>query len=312
MEPLIILTGPTGVGKTALSVELARDIGGSIISADSMQIYRGMDIGTAKVTPEEMGGIPHYLIDIMDPSENYSVSTFKEQALIALADIREKGRIPIICGGTGFYIQALLYDVDLSDESENGLVRERLEKEASKLGPDVMYERLRSVDPASCETIHKNNIKRVIRALEFYEITGSPISDHNAKERQKESAYNSAYFVLTMDRARLYERIDKRVDIMMEEGLLEEARRVYDLGLSRELTAMQAIGYRELFSCFDGEISLDRAVELIKQNSRHYAKRQLTWFKREKEVIWLEKDGISEADLLNRIKKTIKDKGIIK
>ena len=312
MEPLIILTGPTGVGKTALSVELARDIGGSIISADSMQIYRGMDIGTAKVTKEEMGGIPHYLIDIMDPSENYSVSTFKEQALIALADIREKGRIPIICGGTGFYIQALLYDVDLSDESENGLIRGRLEKEASELGPDVMYERLRSVDPASCETIHKNNIKRVIRALEFYEITGSLISDHNAKERQKESAYNSAYFVLTMDRARLYERIDKRVDMMMEEGLLEEARRVYDLGLSRDLTAMQAIGYRELFSCFDGEISLERAVELIKQNSRHYAKRQLTWFKREKEVIWFEKDGRTEAELLEQIKKTIKDKGIIK
>ncbi len=309
-KPLIIITGPTGSGKSRLSVMLSHRIGGSVISADSMQIYRGMDIGTAKVTAEEMDGIPHYLIDIMDPEESYDVTRFKTEAQKAIADIYEKGRIPIVCGGTGFYIQALLYDVEFDDEGADPDIRKRLEEEYESLGPDILFERLRSVDLASCEIIHHNNKKRLVRALEFYETTGSPISDHNKTERSRHSAYDHAFFALNIDRQLLYDRIDARVDQMMEVGLLEEARQLYDRGLPRENTAMQAIGYKQLFMYFDGDISLEEGIRLIKRDSRHYAKRQFTWLRRERDVIWLDREK-NDEEILGDISKELKERKIL-
>ena len=309
-KPLIIITGPTGSGKSRLSVLLAHRIGGSVVSADSMQIYRGMDIGTAKVTPEETDGIPHYLIDIMDPEESYDVTRFKAEAKKAIEDIYSKGRIPIICGGTGFYIQALLYDIEFDEEGSDPSVRKRLEDEYDSLGAEAMFERLRQADPASCEIIHPNNKKRIVRAMEFFETTKSPISEHNKTERARTAAYDHAFFALNMDRAILYEKIDKRVDEMMEAGLLEEAKELYDRGLPRENTAMQAIGYKQLFSYFDGEIPLDEALRLIKRDSRHYAKRQFTWLGRERDVIWLEREK-TDDEILADIGRVLEERNIL-
>ena len=286
-RPLIIITGPTAVGKTSLSVRLAGRINGEIISADSMQVYRHMDIGSAKITPEEMDGIPHHLIDILDPSQDFNVAAFKQLASRALNSIEERGRIPVIAGGTGFYSQALLYDIDFTHTEENTDLRSRLEKTAREEGSGTLHEMLRRVDPESAAAIHENNIKRVIRALEFFEQTGRKISDHNQEERAKASPFQFFYYVLNTDRQILYERIEKRVDQMMENGLVDEVRRLREMGCTRDMVSMQGLGYKEILDYLDGACSLEEAVYTIKRDTRHFAKRQLTWFRRERNVRWL-------------------------
>lgn len=288
-KPMVILTGPTAVGKTALSIELAKRIHGAVISADSMQVYKHMDIGSAKIMPEEMQGIKHYLIDEFEPDEEFHVVRFVERAKQCLEEIYADGKIPIIAGGTGFYIQALLYDIDFTEQEGDPAYRASLEQLAVKQGADYLHGMLRTVDPASADAIHANNIKRVIRALEFYHLSGSRISEHNEKERQKTSPYNFAYFVLTDDRAHLYERIDRRVDLMVEQGLVDEVRHLKDMGYHKEMVSMQGLGYKEILSYLDGEMTLEEAIYIIKRETRHFAKRQLTWFRRERDVIWFDK-----------------------
>lgn len=297
-QKMIILTGPTAVGKTELSIALAHRLGGSIISADSMQIYKYMDIGTAKIKPEEMGGIPHYLVDELLPSEEFHVVRFQQMAKQALEEIYAQNRIPIVVGGTGFYIQALLYDIDFAGTGEESSVRKNLERIAKEEGAEALHARLQEVDPESAKIIHPNNVKRTIRALEFYEETKTPISAHNEEQRQKESPYDFRYFVLTHDRGILYERIEQRVDQMLQEGLVEEVRHLKDMGYTRDMVSMQGLGYKEILSYLDGEISLDQAVSILKRDTRHFAKRQLTWFRRERDVIWLDKREYPTTDVL--------------
>ena len=296
-KPLIILAGPTAVGKTALSIRLAKETGAEIISADSMQVYRGMDIGSAKITKEEMAGVPHYLVDVLEPEEDFNVVRFQNMAKDAAAEIWSKGKIPLVVGGTGFYIQALLYDIDFTENDGDESYRRELEKKASdEQGALELYETLRNTDPKSAQEIHPRNIKRIIRALEFYRQTGKKISEHNEIQRQKESPYNYAYFVLNDERGRLYERIDRRVDLMMEQGLLEEVRALRERGVRKDSTAMQGLGYKELYAYLDGEYPLDEAVRIIKRDTRHFAKRQITWFKREKNVVWADRSVIGQDD----------------
>lgn len=297
-KPLIVLTGPTAVGKTALSVKLAKALDAEIISADSMQVYKGMDIGSAKIRKEEMDGIRHHLIDILDPKEEFNVVLFQKLAKEAVADITGRGKIPILAGGTGFYIQAVLYDIDFTQTQEDTSYRESLELLAVQKGAQYLHDMLREVDPASAEAIHANNVKRVIRALEFYKQTNQRISDHNQEQKENESAYDSCYFVLTDDREKMYERIDRRVDLMLEDGLVEEVRRLQSEGCSRELVSMQGLGYKEILACLDGEHDLERAVYLIKRDTRHFAKRQLTWFKREKDVIWVDRRDFTDENAI--------------
>lgn len=298
--PLVIIAGPTAVGKTAVSVRLAqafaeRGAAGEIISADSIQVYRGLDIGSAKVKQEEMCGIRHHLIDAIAPDVMYDAASFQQMADAALRDIYARGHTPIVAGGTGFYIQALLYGVDFSEEgAEKPALRAALEAEAeTKEGALALYERLCACDPLSGERIHPNNTKRVIRALEYYMLHQTPISQHNDAERRREARFDAAFFVLTDERARLYERIDRRVDMMLAEGLVDEVKALRALGLTARHTAMQGIGYKEINAYLDGACTLAEAVELIKKNSRNYAKRQLTWFRREKDVVWVD---VSEFD----------------
>lgn len=312
-RPLVILTGPTAVGKTALSIALAKAIGGEIISADSMQVYRHMDIGSAKVTPEEMEGVPHYLIDVLEPDQEFNVVVFQELAKQAAAKIYSRGHIPIVVGGTGFYIQALVYDIDFTENDEDTAFRRTLEEQAKREGAEALYERLRAVDPESCESIHAHNIKRVIRAIEFYEKTGKKISEHNREQRQNDSPYNFAYFVLNDDREEIYERINGRADLMMAQGLVEEVRALRESGCRKDMVSMQGLGYKELLSYLEGEISLEEAVYLIKRDTRHFAKRQLTWFRREKEVIWVDKTvfDYDSQKILNFMQDFLREKGII-
>jgi len=295
-KPLLILTGPTAVGKTGLSIALAHAVGGAVISADSMQVYRGMDIGTAKIRPEEMQGIPHYLVDILEPDEEFHVVRFQALAREALADIYRNNRIPIVVGGTGFYIQALLYDIDFTEQDEDTELRKEYERLAREMGAHFLHEKLRAVDPVSAEAIHENNIKRTIRALEFYEKSGQPISSHNERERHKESPYDFRYFVLNDDRDRLYEQIDRRVDLMLEQGLIDEVKNLRERGFNRNMVSMQGIGYKEILSWLDGEISYEEAVRILKRDTRHFAKRQLTWFRRERDVIWINKPDFGYQD----------------
>ena len=296
--PLLVIAGPTASGKSAAAVELAIRMGGEVVSADSMQVYRGMDIGSAKVTEEEMRGVPHHLIDCVDPSETWNVVRFKNEAERAVRDIAQRGKLPILCGGTGFYIQALLYDVDFTEMEENTPLRQRLSDMAAEKGTEAVHALLAQRDPASAAAIHPNNIKRVIRALEFIEESGSSIAVHNAEQRERESAFRSVFFVLTMDRARLYERIDRRVDIMMRQGLLEEVRGLWDMGIPGDSTAMQGIGYKQIYGYLDGKYSLEEAVRLIKRDTRRFAKRQLTWFRREKDVRWVDIDHFESREKL--------------
>lgn len=285
--PLIILTGPTAVGKTELSVRLAKEINGEIISADSIQVYRHMDIGSAKITKKEMCGIRHYLIDEQNPDDDFNIYLFQEKAKRYIRQIYEAGKIPVIAGGTGFYIQSVLYDVSFSKEPNDVSYRLELEELAQKKGTAVLHQMLQEVDPESAIMIHENNVKRVIRALEYYKQTGEKISVHNEVQRERVSPYDFHYFVLNMNRQLLYERINRRVDLMMENGLEEEVIALKEMGYTRGLVSMQGIGYQEMFSYLDGEISRSEAIEQIKQNTRHFAKRQLTWFRREKEVEWI-------------------------
>lgn len=312
-KPLVILTGPTAVGKTELSVALAKAIGGEIISADSMQVYRHMDIGSAKVTREEMAGVPHHLIDVLEPTEEFNVVLFQRMAAQAAKEICSRGHIPILVGGTGFYIQALLYDIDFTENDEDTALRRSLEELARREGPGALYERLREVDPESCESIHAHNIKRVIRAIEFFEKTGKKISAHNQEQRQNVSPYRFAYFVLNDDRETVYRRIDARVDLMMEKGLVEEVRALRAMGCRRGMVSMQGLGYKEILSYLEGEISLEEAVSQIKRDTRHFAKRQLTWFKREKEVIWVEKNDFDHDSqkMLHFMQDFLQEKAII-
>ena len=286
-KPLIILTGPTAVGKTDLSIALAKAVNGAVISADSMQVYRYMDIGSAKISKKEMQGVPHYLVDEFMPDEEFNVVKFQEYAKRYLKEIYEKGQIPILVGGTGFYIQALLNDIDFTQIDENTQFREEMERLAAEQGAEVLHERLRAVDPESAEAIHANNVKRVIRALEYYEQTGEKISAHNEAERAKTSPYHFFYYVLNTDRTVLYERIEKRIDEMMEEGLVEEVRQLQAMGCRRDSVAMQGLGYKEILAYLNGEMSLETAVNILKRDTRHFAKRQLTWFRRERDVRFL-------------------------
>lgn len=312
-KPMIILTGPTAVGKSALSVELAKKINGAVISADSMQVYRHMDIGSAKITPEEMQGVTHYMIDELEPDEEFHVVRFVTMAKEYLKEIYADGKIPIIAGGTGFYIQALLYDIDFTEQQCDETYRRQLEDLAKEHGAEYLHGILREVDPASAEAIHANNIKRVIRALEFYHLSGKKISEHNETERQKQSPYNFAYFVLTDERAKLYERIDRRVNAMIEAGLVEEVKKLKSMGCSREMVSMQGLGYKEILAYLDGGCTLEEAVYIIKRETRHFAKRQLTWFKRERDVIWLDKQafGYDDAAILKDMISILEEKEII-
>ncbi len=309
-KPLVILTGPTAVGKTALSIELAKRIQGEMISADSIQVYKGMDIGSAKITKEEMCGIPHYLIDVLDPKEDFNVVRFKQMAMQALDEIYQKNKIPIVVGGTGFYIQALLYDIDF-ENTEISDYRKELELYEKEHGAYALHERLKEIDPVSYEKIHANNVKRVIRALEFYHDTGYPISRHNETQKQKESPYRFVYFVLNDDRQKLYHRIDSRIDQMLDQGLLKEVKSLLDDGCTGDMVSMQGLGYKEFIPYFEGKCSLEDAVTILKRDTRHFAKRQLTWFRREKSVCWLNREDYkTETDLLNAMLSEIKQKHI--
>ncbi len=310
-KPLIVLTGPTAAGKTGLSIELAKRINGAIISADSMQVYRHMDIGSAKITKEEMDGIPHYLIDVLEPYEEFSVHLFKQMAEKALEEIYAKGMIPIIVGGTGFYIQALLYDIQFTDTDTDTEYREKMETLAEQNGLEWLHDRLREVDSEAAEQIHANNVKRVIRALEYFHQTGQKISEHNAEERQRTSPYLHVYFVLNRDRAELYRRIDLRVDMMLEAGLLDEVNKLKEMGYTQDMVAMKGLGYKEILDYLGGEISQDEAIYRIKRDTRHFAKRQLTWFRRERDVTWVELDGRAFDEVLDEMLSLLRNKGVI-
>lgn len=286
-KTLIIITGPTSVGKTDLSINIAKAVNGEIISADSMQVYRHMDIGTAKIRQEEMQGVPHHLIDCLEPSEEFNIFRFKEMANQTIEDILSRGRMPVIVGGTGFYIQSVLKNVDFSQEEKNDSFRRKLQQIAMEQGNEVLHEMLRRVDPAAADKIHANNVKRVIRALEYHEQTGKKISEHNEAEEEKESPFDYLYFVINNDRDVLYERIEKRIDFMLSEGLVEEVKRLKDMGCTRDMVSMKGLGYKEILAYLEGEISLSEAVYILKRDTRHFAKRQITWFKREKDVIWM-------------------------
>lgn len=310
-KPLIILTGPTAVGKTKASIQLAKAIGGEIISADSMQVYRHMDIGSAKITSEEMQGVKHYLIDVLEPDEEFHVVKFQQLAKEAMEEIYAKEKIPIVVGGTGFYIQALLYDIDFTENNEDTAYRKELEQIADTKGAEYLHEMLREVDEKSAENIHANNVKRVIRALEFFKQTGQKISEHNEKEREKSSPYAFCYFVLNDKRESLYKRIELRIDEMIKEGLIAEVEALKEKGYAREMTSMQGLGYKEILDYLNGVTSLEEAVYILKRDTRHFAKRQITWFKREKDVIWVNKDEFDYdeekilAFLLEKIKERI-------
>ena len=311
-KPLIILAGPTAVGKTKLSIALAKAINGEIISADSMQVYKKMDIGTAKIMPEEMDGVPHYLIDVLDPKEEFHVVLFQKLAKEAMEEIYAKGKVPIITGGTGFYIQALLYDIAFDNNDGDMAYREELEELAKEKGAEYLHNMLAEIDEEAAKSIHANNIKRVIRAIEFHKQTGRKISEHNEEERQKVSPYNFVYFVLNNDRQVLYERIEKRVDIMLEQGLVAEVEALYKEGYDSNLVSMLGLGYKEILAYLKGEYTLEEAVYILKRDTRHFAKRQLTWFKREKEITWVNKNEFnSEEEILPFMIEQLKEKGIV-
>lgn len=312
-KPLIVLTGPTAVGKTSLSISLAKAVNGEIISADSMQVYKGMDIGSAKIRKEEMQGVTHYLVDILEPEEEFHIVKFQELAKAALEEIYAKGKIPILVGGTGFYIQAVTRDIDFTQAEQETSYREELEQFAKEKGAEYLHEKLREVDSKSAENIHANNVKRVIRALEFYHQNGTPISEHNEEQKQQTSPYNLAYFVLTAPREILYKRIDRRVDQMMEEGLLEEVKSLRERGCHRGMVSMQGLGYKEILAYLEGEYPLEEAVRILKRDTRHFAKRQLTWFRREQDVIWVDKEQFhwNEAEILEYMMSVLKEQDLL-
>ncbi|OZM58656.1 tRNA (adenosine(37)-N6)-dimethylallyltransferase MiaA [Lottiidibacillus patelloidae] len=295
-EKLIAIVGPTAVGKTKTSIELAKALNGEIISGDSMQVYKHMDIGTAKVKDEEMEGIPHHLIDIKEPTEPFSVAEFQKRATELITDINQRGKIPIIVGGTGLYVQSVTHQYNFSDASSNVEFRNKLEQQVAENGIEPLYQKLVSIDPKSAENIHPNNHRRVIRALEVYHETGLTMSEYQAKQ-QKESPYDLFMVGLTMDRDKLYERINMRVDMMVEEGLIEEVKGLHEKGV-RDCQSVQAIGYKEIYDFIEGNVSLEGAIENLKQNSRRYAKRQLTWFRNKMDISWYDMTNNREKVIL--------------
>ena len=310
-KPLIVIGGPTACGKTGFSIKLAKKIGGEIISADSMQVYRYMDIGTAKVTPEEADGVPHYLIDEFDPDEEYNVMLFQQKAKAYMEEIWAKGKTPILVGGTGFYINALLYDNDFTETENDTSYREECYKLAQEQGPEVLFERLKEVDPEYAAIMHANNVKRVTRALEYHYLTGQKFSEHNAEQKEKETPYDAAVIILNMDREKLYERIELRIDLMMQEGLLEEVKGLLDKGYTPDLVSMQGIGYKEFIPYFNGECTLEEAVTQLKTNTRRFAKRQLTWFRRQIEGLWVDMDQSDGDKVMENVLDYLKQKEIL-
>ena len=300
-KKILVIGGPTAVGKTELSIELAKRLNGEIISADSMQIYKYMDIGSAKVSKEEMNGVVHHLIDVVDPSENFSVADYKEQGEKAIKEIISRGKLPIIVGGTGLYINSLTCNMNFTEAEKDEEYRKDLDKLANEHGNNYIHEMLKDIDPISYKEIHANNRKRVIRALEVYKLTGKPFSSYNAGEDFYKSEYDVYYYVLTMDREKLYERINLRVDIMMEKGLLEECIKLKEMGYTSSMQSMQGIGYKEILYYLEGDVKLQEAINMIKQGSRNYAKRQLTWFRRDPRVTFLDKDKLSDVEILEKV-----------
>lgn len=296
MKDLIVLTGPTAVGKTSLSIALAKAVGGEIISADSMQVYKYMNIGTAKITEEEKCGIPHFLIDEFEPDEEFNVTIFKNKVMGYIKDIKSRGKVPIIVGGTGFYIQSVIYDINFNEYGDDSEVRKKYELMAETIGKSELHKKLALVDREYADSVSENNVKKVVRALTFFEMTGEKLSEHNKRERERSSPFDFAYFVLTMDRKKLYERIDKRVDLMFDMGLVEEVKALMAKGYDKSLVSMQGIGYKEVIDYLNGETSLEECINIIKRDTRHFAKRQLTWFKREKVVTYIDKDEFVSED----------------
>ena len=311
MKNLVVITGPTAVGKTDISIKLAKEINGEIISADSIQVYKGLDIGSAKITQDEMDGVKHYLIDVLEPTDDFDIYTFKQMAKEAINEIYAKGKVPIIVGGTGFYIQSVLYDVDFEETEVDMEYRKELEELAKINGNEYVHKMLEEVDPEYAAGIHPNNLKRVIRALEFYHENNIPLSEHNAEQKENESPYNFAYYVLNDDREVLYDRINKRVDLMFEKGLVDEVKA---LGLDKTNQSMQGIGYKEVLEYLNDNLSLEETKELIKKNTRHFAKRQLTWFRHEKVVQMIDyRDFDRDVDkVLAFMLKDLEEKGIWK
>lgn len=312
-KPLIVLTGPTAVGKTSLSISLAKAVNGEIISADSMQVYKKMDIGSAKIRPEEMQGVKHYLVDVLEPEEEFHIVKFQQMAKKAMEKIYAKGKIPILVGGTGFYIQAVTRDIDFTEAQQENTYRTELETLAEEKGTEFLHDMLCKVDPASADAIHANNVKRVIRALEFYHQNGTPISAHNEEQKKQTSPYDLAYFVLNAPRDILYERIDKRVDQMMDEGLVKEVEDLKNEGCHRGMVSMQGLGYKEILDYLDGVYPLEEAVRILKRDTRHFAKRQLTWFRRESDVIWVDKDKFNwdEKEILDYMVNICRERNMI-
>ena len=312
-KPLIVLTGPTAVGKTKLSIALAKAVGGEIISADSMQVYKSMDIGSAKIKKEEMDGVPHYLVDVLEPDEEFHIVKFQQMAKEAMDKIYANGHIPILVGGTGFYIQAIVKDIDFTENEEDKAVRAKWETYAMEHGGEALHAELAKIDPKSAEDIPAGNVKRVVRALEFYELSGKRISEHNEEQKGKSSPYNFAYFVLNDHRNLLYDRIEKRIDEMIEEGLVEEVQGLKERGCHKDMVSMKGLGYKEILDYLDGNLTLEEAVYILKRDTRHFAKRQLTWFRREESVSWINKYeyNYQDEEILSAMLTVLKDKGMI-
>lgn len=309
MQDLIIIAGPTAVGKTKISIELAKSLNGEIISADSMQIYRYMDIGSAKVTKNEMDNIPHHIIDIIDPDVSFSVAQFKQEAEKCVESISKIGKLPILTGGTGLYINSLICNYDFTEADKDEEYRDYLWSLTAEKGNEYVHGLLKEIDAASYNKLYPNDLKRVIRALEVHKITGKTITEYNEENSKYlyDIPYNLFYYVLTMDRADLYNRINLRVDTMLQNGLLEEVVSLKERGYNSEMQSMKGIGYKELLYYLDGKISLNEAIEMIKQGSRNYAKRQLTWFRKDSRVNWIDKDNfINDMEIVNYIINDIK------
>lgn len=296
MKDLFILGGPTAVGKTEISIKIAQRLNGEIISADSMQIYKSMDVGSAKISKEEMRGVPHHMVDIIEPSEEFSVAEFKERAENTIEEITSKNKLPMLVGGTGFYINSLIYNYSFADTNKDEEYREYLTKLAETEGKEYVHNLLKDIDEESYNKLYPNDLKRVIRALEVYRVSGKPMSEFAAEQDILDIPYNVYYFVLNMDRQELYCRINSRVDIMMKNNLIDEVIKLKRMGYNANMQSMKGIGYKEVLYYLNGEISLNEAVEMIKQGSRNYAKRQLTWFRKDPRVNWVNKDDFNNED----------------
>ena len=293
---LVIITGPTASGKSAAAVETAKILNGEIVSADSMQIYKYMDIGSAKVTIDEMQGIPHYMIDIVEPDFDFSVALYREMAGKYIDDITARGKLPIVTGGTGLYINSLTYPLDFTDADEDLEYREHLYSLSKEYGNVYIHEMLKDIDIKTYERLHPNDIKRIVRALEVYKLTGKTMTEYNEMAKDMDIEFNLAYIGLAMNRQKLYDRINKRVDVMFDNGLIDEVKKLKEMGYNKSMNSMQGIGYKELFDYLNGIYSLDEVKDIIKQSSRRYAKRQITWFKRDKRIYWIDLDKFDTMD----------------